>query len=173
MVMEQRITDFLTRYREPLSLVAPPLAYLLVLAGCELKPLVRLEWDAGEDETQAIEACGLVWATVHRSGAVDCGGRQTVFSPSPEIVRKYVEVLDHKAVVLDSETMRTEGELLGYPACCIDSYVCDKSYHRTRGQEPLLLHWPCPGCDASEQMSQRFALAATMLASRLGLKPWW
>ena len=130
------------------------LAYLTQLTQAGLKPLSR--WESRFDETsrRTLETAGLKTRVVERSVRSGKRVRELIFSPSDACLDLYAGSFDGTAIRRDTASMRLEGRLFGYPACCVESFLT-RPYAKNslrRADQRILFHWACPGCAVTPRL---------------------
>jgi hypothetical protein len=133
------------------------LALLARLTVVGLKPLSRYEAALPEPGVEALARLGLDSAAVRRR-LLGGGERQEhVFSRSAELIELYREAFADTPVAIDRAGGLLEGQLFGFPPCCVLSYV-DEGY-RDNGlpaaEQAELFHWACPGCELTPRLLSR------------------
>ncbi len=127
------------------------LAYLVMLTGCGLKPLSRWEGDLGDEASDIIMSSDLVLDTVTRRSGIGRKHLETIFARDGRRTDLYQKRFAGTAFKHTPDTVRLEGQLFGYPACCIDEFVCNPYTHNRlcpQDQE-ILFHWACQNCLAT------------------------
>jgi hypothetical protein len=130
------------------------LVYLAILTGEGVKPLSRWEGIFSSRELGWLARYGLRYRTVER---LDVSGRpipEVVFSRDERYIERYVSAFEGKSLIKTPETIRLEGELFGYPSCCVEAFI--ENGYRPNGFDPkdqsLLFHWACPGCEKTAEL---------------------
>ena len=127
------------------------LAYLSLLAKEGLKPLSRWEKPFDGATEECLRRLGLKTCVVNRFVQTGKPVRELLMSVSDQPLEAYATRFAGSPINQDYETIRFEGRLFGYPACCVDSYVARgyvKNSLRRRDQR-ILFHWACPRCAVS------------------------
>jgi len=130
------------------------LAYLAWLTRVGLKPLSR--WEAAFDSglVGALGGLDLQTAVVHRKTLAGGPVRELLFSRSSDPLESYAARFEGTRLEPSPENVRFEGQLFGYPACCVESYVAH-GYRRNslrRADQRLLFHWACPACGVTPRL---------------------
>jgi len=138
---------FLLKHLADLKQTDEELAYLVLLTLQGLKPLSRWEKPITDETIKIIEATGLKVERIRRT--VKTGDVfETVFSLNPEKIIDYRRAFENKPIDKSPKTQRIEGELFGYPSCCVEKFI-EKPYcsnNLTEKDQGLLFHWACPNC---------------------------
>jgi hypothetical protein len=124
------------------------LAYLALLTVEGLKPLSRWErrFDAATEE--CLRDLGLKTCMVERFVQIGGPVYELLLSNSHQLLQAYTKRFAGSPISHDAETVRFEGRLFGYPACCVESYATH-GYARNslrRRDQRVLFHWACSGC---------------------------
>ena len=124
------------------------LAYLALLTREGLKPLSRWEKPLAGDATALLGRMGLLALAVPRTVRTGTQVTETVFSLLPACVRLYEQSFAEQPVDKSPKTVRLEGFLFGYPACCVEQYARQPYAPNDLPDESrrILFHWPCPNC---------------------------
>jgi hypothetical protein len=130
------------------------ISYLALLTRERIKPLSRWEGRFSRRQIKALRALGLKTETVERTLLSGHTRPELIFSASSRYLNLYRRKYHRRRITKDRRTVRTEGFLFGYPACCVDSFA-ESGYARNefqgRGQE-ILFHWACSGCRATPEL---------------------
>jgi hypothetical protein len=130
------------------------LAYLSLLTREKLKPLSRWEKPFDSGMRDRLRGLGLSSRVVERSVQSGRHVQELVMSASEEWIEAYAARFAGSPVRKDPETIRFEGGLFGYPACCVDHFATRGYARNTLRQrdQRLLFHWACPGCRVTPAM---------------------
>jgi len=130
------------------------ISYLALLTRERVKPMSRWEGRFSRRQVRVLRTLGLKTQTADR---ILLNGRikpELLFSTSSRYLDLYRKKYHHTPITKDRQTVRTEGFLFGYPACCVDHFArngyADNEFIG-QGQE-ILFHWACPGCRATPQL---------------------
>lgn len=124
------------------------LALLSVLVVEGWKPLARWEHGLPSARRDDLAALGLHSRTITRRTTAGVAVLETVISRDEGLLALHAEVFDATPLRIDAALARLEGWLLGFPPCCVASYVAHG--YAANGLAPAdqaeLFHWACPGC---------------------------
>ena len=135
----------------PITGLDAELRYLVMLTCAGLKPLSR--WEAGldRDARRAIQRRGLAVDTVTRRTRLGRKVHETVFAKRSAYTGLYRSRYQGSRLVDSPADARFQGQLFGYPSCCVDAYIREPYTPNSldsRDQE-ILFHWACPACNAT------------------------
>jgi hypothetical protein len=131
-----------------LTRLDPQLAYLVQLTRYGLKPLSRWEGRLGDRERDVIASTGLELDTITRRTRIGRKVHQTVFARSRRATDFYRGRFEGTPLRHTPEEIRLEGQLFGYPSCCVDAFI-RRPYtpnRLDREDQEILFHWACPDC---------------------------
>lgn len=149
--------------------------YLAVLTAEGIKPLSRYEGRVSEGEIRLLEGLGLKYRPIERFTTSGMPVRELVFSLDGAFIRRYEEAFGGRPLARSPEVIRLEGELFGYPRCCVESFI--KRGYAPNGLKPryqrILFHWACPNCSETPKLVPLYRRArrrARLKYLKLGLK---
>jgi hypothetical protein len=124
------------------------LAYLVLLTRQGLKPLSRWEKPFEDSLLKLLEKTGLLPARIRRTVKSGAEVAETIFSTSPGYIRLYQQHFADAPIDKSPATLRFEGYLFGFPACCVDQYISHPYAENDLqpDQQKILFHWACKGC---------------------------
>jgi hypothetical protein len=124
------------------------LAYLVMLTSRELKPLSRWEGCLDKEADDIIRSSGLVLDTVTRRTRICRKCVETIFARDNRRTDLYQRRFTGTAFKHTPDRVRLEGQLFGYPSCCVETFVRDPYVHNGLcPQDPeVLFHWACRDC---------------------------
>ncbi|NOZ57467.1 MAG: hypothetical protein GXO73_11855 [Calditrichaeota bacterium] len=157
--------------------------YLSLLTRDRLKPVSRWEAEFSAPQVAWLKRLGLSIAIVERRTRLGFKRRELVFGRSARWVNFYARHFDGKAIERSPATVRLEGQLFGYPSCCVEHFVRNGYAPNglPRADQRLLFHWTCPGCHVTPQLlpgyrecyREAVALAGELqLPARRRRRPW-
>jgi len=124
------------------------LAYLALLTGEGIKPLSRWEKPLDNHALEQLQQMGLLTKQIRRTVQTGKEVIETVFSRLPGYIQLYQDHFADTPIDKSPETQRLEGFLFGYPACCVDAYIC-RPYAPNglpEQDQKILFHWACKDC---------------------------
>lgn len=134
------------------------LAYLVMLTRRGLKPLSRWEGSLDGKAVDLIRASGLVLDTVTRRTRLGRKSVETVFAHDRRRTDLYARRFGGMVFKHTPELVRLEGQLFGYPSCCVDAFVRDP--YVDNGLRPqdqkILFHWACRDCVTTPGLLPRY-----------------
>lgn len=136
------------------------LAYLVMLTRSGLKPLSRWEGRLGDEADDFIRSSGLVLDTVTRRTRIGRKCVETIFGRDGRRTDLYRRRFTGTAFRHTPDRVRLEGQLFGYPSCCVDSFVRNPYVHNglhSRDQE-ILFHWACQDCVTTPGLLREYRL---------------
>lgn len=136
------------------------LAYLVMLTRHGLKPLSRWEGYLGDEADDLIRSSGLVLEKVTRRNWIGKKRVETVFAPDCRRPDLYARRFEGTVFRHTPEKVRLEGQLFGYPSCCVDSFIQNpyaKNGLNSKDQE-ILFHWACPDCVTTRELLHEYRL---------------
>ena len=92
---------------------------------------------------------------------------ETIFSRTPAYIQLYERSFSETPIDKSARTQRIEGFLFGYPACCIEQYIC-KSYapnNLTDEEQKVLFHWACRDCEVTPVLLDAYKSIYALLTS--------
>jgi len=128
--------------------------YLAVLTAEGIKPLSRYEGMVSEGEIRLLGELGLKYRPIERLTLSGRPVRELIFSLDDALIRRYEEAFEGKPLTRSPEAIRLEGELFGYPRCCVESFI--KRGYAPNGlkkrDQRILFHWACPSCSETPKL---------------------
>jgi hypothetical protein len=142
------------------------LAYLVLLTHKGLKPLSRWEKPLSQEQNNLLKQTNLYVKQITRTVKTGKQVIETVFSRLDGYVQLYEERFNNVAIDKSAATVRFEGFLFGYPACCVEQYV---SYPYTPNDldadsQKIIFHWACRGCKVTPQLLGHYRQIVQMLS---------
>jgi hypothetical protein len=148
-------------FREQISLLKEhnfELAFLVLLTLEGVKPLSRWERILDSRYLDIIEELGLSHRFVPRKVQIGESVTEIIFGRSEELLDSYSDEFASTPISKTAVTRRKEGALFGYPECCVEHFV-KKPYdlnQLTLGDQRILFHWACPGCERTAELLPRY-----------------
>lgn len=132
--------------------------YLAQLTLNGLKPLSRWETELNLKDLSLLRSIGLEYTFVTRRLLNGSIARETIFSTKPQVLETYYSRFNDSILDKSAESKRIEGELFGYPACCIDHFIQHpySSNNLTAEEQKLLFYWACPFCNVTPLLIPRY-----------------
>jgi hypothetical protein len=130
------------------------LRYLLNFTTAGLKPLSRWEKELPWGERSEIKKRGLKVAVIPRVTLSGKKVREVIFGLKKEPLELYQRYFWGSFFKRTPEVQKLEGELFGYPKCCIESYV-KRGYQEngfSREDQEILFHWACFKCQKTHRL---------------------
>lgn len=134
------------------------LAYLARLTQSGLKPLSRWETALAPGEIDLLANLGLHVENVTRRTLIGRRVPEVVFSASARYADAYKGRFDARRLRSSAKITRLEGQLFGYPSCCVEQFV-RRPYvpnDLSREDQAILFHWACPGCRATPVLLREY-----------------
>ncbi|MGB7062219.1 MAG: hypothetical protein WBF13_07690 [Candidatus Zixiibacteriota bacterium] len=134
------------------------LLYLGLLTQKQVKPLSRWEGEFGRSEIRTLKSLGLKTETVQRCLESGRACEELLFSRDEGLIGAYQNAFMKKPIDHSRETKRLEGELFGYPECCVQSFA-EHGYLANRldqQDQEILFHWACPDCVVTPELLPRY-----------------
>lgn len=124
------------------------LAYLVMLTRRGLKPLSRWEGCLDNEADDIIRSSGLVLDTVTRRTRIGRKCVETIFARDNRRTDLYQRRFTGTAFKHTPDRVRLEGQLFGYPSCCVENFVRDPYVHNGLNpqDQEVLFHWACRDC---------------------------
>ncbi|MCF7741169.1 MAG: hypothetical protein K9N00_05180, partial [Candidatus Marinimicrobia bacterium] len=122
--------------------------YLAHLTEKKVKPLSRWEMDFYSQNIESLHNLGLKTQVVNRYLQNGSKTKELIFSRNNKYLKIYAGHFNNQPITNNYQEKFIEGQLFGYPECCIDNFL-ENGYSENgfedQGQE-LLFYWACPGC---------------------------
>ena len=136
------------------------LAYLVMLTHQGLKPLSRWEGCLNDEAQDTIRSSGLVLDTVTRRTLMGRKCTETIFALDKSHTDLYQRRFHDTVFKHTPDRVRLEGQLFGYPPCCVDTFIRNP-YVQNRlcpEDQEILFHWACRDCLITPELLREYRL---------------
>ena len=136
----------------------PRLAYLVLATLEQLKPLSRWEGASSETELDVLRSLVPDVRRIRRRTRLGRPVTETLLARDPARAALYERMFGNRRLRRTPDTVRREGWFLGYPSCCVESFVHEPYAPNglAPGDQEILFHWACPGCTVTPTLLREY-----------------